>query len=76
LAWNNKENIVKFRGECWNRGRHKYCSYWRAEHSILTSGRRGLVRGYRYALFEENKVGYASLPQCNTQYGRTYDGRK
>ncbi len=71
MAWNNKENVVKFRGDCWNRGRHKYCSFWKAKHSKLNKK----VIGYKCSLFDEDKVGYASLLICNRTYGQTYDGR-
>ena len=76
MAWNNKENIVKKDGKCWNSGMHKYCSYWRAKHNILMYGMKGSVIGYRCSLFEEDKEGYSSLSQCNKEYGLTYDGRK
>ncbi len=75
MAWNNTENVVKKDGKCWNRGRHKYCYYWRAKHDILISGRQGGVRGFRCALFKLDKKGYASLPICNQTYGKTFDGR-
>ena len=76
MAWNNKENIVKFQGKCWNRGKHKYCSYWRGKHAKNIAGRAGAVIGFKCSLFELDKEGYASLPICNKTYGQTYDGRK
>ncbi len=76
MAWNNKENIVKFQGDCWNRGKHKYCFYWRAKHSKTVANRAGKVLGYKCALFDLDKVGYASLPICNDTYGQTYDGKQ
>ena len=75
MAWNNKENIVKKNGECWDRGRHKYCSYWKAKHNRLINGNKGSVNGYLCTLFQEDKEGYLSLPQCNRKYGTTYDGK-
>ena len=76
MAWTNKENIVKYKGDCWNRGMHKYCSYWNAKHSKTIANRRGKVLCYRCSLFDKDKEGYASLPECNAKYGQTYDGRK
>jgi len=71
MAWNNLENIVKHQGKCWNRGMHKYCSYWRAKKSTETKK----TIGYFCSLFDQDKEGYASLPECNAKYGQTYDGR-
>ncbi len=75
MAWNNKENVVKKNGECWNKGKHKYCSYWQAKHKKTIDNRRGKVLGYRCNLFDLDKEGYDSLPICNSTYGRTYDGK-
>ena len=72
MTWNNKENIVKFQGQCVNRGKKKYCSYWRAKHSKRSNN----VIGYKCSLFDLDKVGYNSLSQCNAIYGQTYDGRQ
>ena len=72
MAWNNKENIVKLEGKCWNRGKHKRCSYWRAKHSTINKK----VVGFRCSLFNSDKEGYNSLSACNKTYGQTYDGRK
>ena len=69
--WNNKENIAKFREKCYNRGKWKYCYYWRAKK--LNNGR--VVLGYFCALFNQDKIGYNSLSQCNKKYGPTYDGK-
>ena len=76
MSWNNKENIVKKNGKCWNRGKHKYCFYWVAKHNITMLGTKGSVRGFRCSLFEEDKEGYNSLSICNRTYGKTFDGRK
>ena len=73
MSWNNEENIVKKNGKCWNRGMQKYCSYWKAKH---TRDERKAVMGYKCSLFDKDKEGYASLSECNTKYGRTYDGRQ
>lgn len=71
MAWNNKENVVKFQGECINRGKHKFCSYWVAKHSKKNKK----VIGYKCRLFDLDKIGYPSLPECNAEYGQTYDRR-
>jgi hypothetical protein len=76
MSWNNTENIVKKNGKCWNRGMHKYCSYWKAKHQKLIGPGKGKVTGYRCSLFDEDKSGYASLPECNRIYGQTYDGKR
>ena len=72
MAWNNQENVVKKNGDCWNRGKHKYCFYWNAK---VTRDEQKTVTGYKCSLFNQDKIGYASLPACNKIYGRTYDGR-
>ena len=71
MAWNNKENVVKKNKRCHNRATQKYCFYWRAKRSRLNNK----VIGFRCALFDEDKEGYASLSECDTVYGGTYDGR-
>ncbi len=71
MAWNNKENIVKFRGQCRNTGNWKYCSYWMAKRSKLNRK----VIGFKCSLFNKDKEGPNSLPECNAKYGQTYDGR-
>ena len=76
MAWNNTENIVKSDGQCWNRGKHKYCSYWKAKKTIGIAVGDGVVTGYRCSLFDEDKEGYDSLPACNKIYGQTYDGKQ
>jgi len=68
----NKENIVKYQGECIHRAKRRWCYYWRARQSKRT----GKVTAYRCALFDKDKIGYASLPECNTQYGLTYEGKQ
>ena len=75
MAWNNQETVVKFKGQCWNRGKHKYCFYWVAKKSIESTEGDAKTLGYRCSLFEEDKEGYDSLPACNRRYGQTYDGR-
>ncbi len=69
MSWNNENNIVKFQGQCYNRGKHKFCSYWKAKHSR----RNKAVIGYRCSLFDKDKEGYNSLSECNSRYGLTYD---
>ena len=73
MAWNNTENVVKKNGKCWNRGMHKYCSYWKAMHS---RDERKVTVGFRCNLFNKDKDGYASLPECNDRFGKTFDGKK
>ena len=69
MAWNN-ENISKYKGKCYNKGKWKYCYYWVAKHSK----RNKSVIGYRCRLFGKDKEGRNSLPECDTRYGKTYDG--
>lgn len=76
MAWSNKETIVKKDGQCLNRAKHKYCSFWRARHNLSLSAGKGAVRGYRCSLFDLDKDGYNSLPICNRTYGQTFDGRE
>ena len=71
MGQNNKENVVKFNGKCINRGKWKFCYYWRAKHSK----RNKAVIGYFCDLFNKDKEGYTSLPECNSTYGKTYDGK-
>lgn len=73
MSWNNERNIVKKDGVCWNRGKHKYCSYWMAKQ---TRDERKATLGYKCSLFNLDKEGYASLKICNKTYGRTFDGRE
>lgn len=73
MSWNNERNIVKKDGECWNRGKHKYCSYWKA---VQSADDKKTVRNYKCSLFNLDKEGYASLPICNRTYGKTFDGRE
>jgi hypothetical protein len=73
MSWNNERNIVKKDGVCWNRGKHKYCSYWKAK---VTRDETKAVQGYRCSLFNLDKEGYPSLPICNKRFGKTYDGRE
>lgn len=73
MSWNNKQNIVKKDGKCWNRGKHKYCSYWVAKQS---KDIRKVIIGFRCSLFKIDKEGYNSLPICNRTYGQTFDGRE
>jgi len=75
MAWNNVENIVKKDGQCYNRGKQKYCSFWKARHNKTLSAGNGTVRGFRCSLFNLDKEGYNSLPICNRTYGQTFDGK-
>ena len=69
MSWNNKETVVKKNGQCYNRGMHKYCSYWKAKHSKINKK----TIGFRCSLFDLDKEGYNSLSICNKTYGQTYD---
>jgi len=71
MAWNNTNNIVKHNGQCWNKGKYKYCSFWKARCS--KEGKKSVI-GYICSLFDQDKSGYNSLPECNKKYGITYDG--
>lgn len=62
--------VVKFNGKCYNISQWKYCPYWVAKHR--TDSKR--VTGFRCQLFDSDKVGVKSLPQCNSRYGLHYDG--
>lgn len=63
--------VVKFDGQCYNKAQWKYCPYWVARHR---ADAKTVVSGFRCQLFDADKPGIASLPQCNSQYGRNYDG--
>jgi len=70
MSWGNTTKIVKKNGQCWNKSKWMFCPYWRAKISV--EGERAI--GYRCSLFDEDKEGYASLTECNTKYGETYEG--
>ncbi len=72
MSWNNENNVVKSQGKCWDRRKHKYCSYWRSRRSEET---KKTVNFY-CSLYRKEKIGYDSLPECNVKYGKTYDGKK
>lgn len=63
--------VVKVNGLCYKKAQWKYCPYWQAKHDSDSR----VVLGYKCSLFDLDKDGANSLPQCNAQYGRTYDGR-
>ena len=73
MILNDRENIIKHKGRCRNKVKWKYCYYWRAKQSKLNAK---VTIGYYCALFDEDKTGPLSLLECNTKYGRTYEGRK
>ena len=75
MAWNNFENVAKADGKCFNKGTQKYCFYWKAKHKKTVNGGSGPVIGFKCSLFDKDKEGYASLPECNKKYGLKYDGR-
>ena len=76
MAWTFTDRtikpVVKHNGKCRHPSQHKYCPYWVARHSRENRNR---ILTFYCKLFDEEKTGYASLPQCNTQYGRTYEGK-
>ena len=72
MSWNSTENVVKKDGQCWNRGMQKWCFFWVAKQTREVKKK---TIGYRCSLFDLDKVGYASLPECNKKYGKTYDGK-
>ena len=63
--------VVKFEGKCRNPAKHKFCAYWMAK---LNRYNKEIRIGYKCSLFDQDKEGYDSLPECNTEYGQTYDG--
>jgi len=72
MSWNNI-TVVKKDGMCWNKGMQKWCYYWKAK---VSRDERKAVLGYKCTLFDKDKEGYNSLPECNRIYGQTYDGKK
>ena len=66
--------VVKQNGECMRRSMQKYCPYWIAKQSTEDRSKKQVI-GFKCNLFDEDKVGYDSLPACNAKYGLTYDGR-
>ena len=64
--------VVKQGGKCRKSAQHKFCPYWMAKHS---RSNKQTVLGFICILFDEDKIGYDSLPACNAKYGRTYEGR-
>ena len=65
------QDISKYNGECLNRAKWKYCYYWNAK----ISKENGRTIGFRCSLFDKDKEGLNSLPECDTKYGLNYDGK-
>lgn len=65
--------VVKENGQCRRPGMQKFCPYWVAKHPREVEKKKQ-VMGFRCSLFEQDKEGYASLPDCNAEYGLSYDG--
>ena len=62
--------VVKYKGKCKKRQQQKICPYWMAKHDKSNNN----VIGYKCILFDLDKTGVGSLPECDAQYGTTYDG--
>ncbi|KKM17331.1 hypothetical protein LCGC14_1676900 [marine sediment metagenome] len=60
--------VVKQNGKCFVKHQWRFCPHWRACHA---SRRSKTVVKYRCNLFNKDKVGYSSLPECNAKYGKT-----
>ncbi len=71
-TWNDRltKPVVKQDGKCHKPSQHKFCPYWVAKHSNIS----GVVRGFKCLLFDKDKTGYDALDECNSKYGRTYEG--
>jgi hypothetical protein len=65
--------VVKQDGLCHIRSKQKYCPYWVAKQSKRFGDNKKIL-GYKCTLFNEDKVGYPSVPDCNAKYGKNYDG--
>ena len=63
--------VVKRNGECFKKSQWKNCPYWTVRHKKSDKA----VIEYRCILFDKVKDASLSLPECNVQYGRTYDGK-
>lgn len=76
MGWTYSDNVikpvVKENGLCRKPSQHKFCPYWVAKHSLFSKEN---IIGYKCALFNEDKNGYAAVSACNRRYGRTYDGK-
>ncbi len=66
--------VVKQNGQCFIRSKQKYCPYWVAKHSRVFGDKKKTL-GYRCTLFNEDKIGYPSVSDCNAKYGQNYDGK-
>ena len=60
--------VVKEGGKCFVKSQWRYCPFWRACYQKRPS--KKLVK-FKCALFNKDKTGYSSLPECNRQYGLT-----
>lgn len=66
--------VVKQNGQCRIHALHKFCPYWIARHKGVKQG-KGPIMKYRCRLFNVDKDGYASVPECNAKYGQNYNDR-
>jgi len=60
--------VVKQDGKCFVKSQWRFCPHWKA---CMASRRSKAVVKYRCSLFDKDKVGSASLPECNKKYGKT-----
>lgn len=65
--------VVKQNGHCRRAAMQKFCPYWVAKHAKDMEHKKPVI-GFRCILFDSDKEGYASLPECNAEYGMNYDG--
>lgn len=62
--------VAKQNGKCFKKCQWKYCPYWVSKTSMDS----GNVFGYFCTLFNHDLETDASLEECNTKYGQTYEG--
>ena len=66
--------VVKQNGQCRRASMQKFCPYWVAKHPRAVGNAKKQVLGFRCTHYDSDKIGYDSLPACNTEYGMNYDG--
>ncbi len=78
MGWNYSQNqqtlpIVKYKGICRHKARQRICPYWVARYN--QTGKR--ITSYHCNFFDVSKESgrsELSVPECNSTYGKTYDG--
>ena len=70
MSWCGDEKINKYKSQCFDRAKCKYCAYWHAKLAMDSQA----VIGYRCVLFNVDKDTHTSLHECDRKYGVTYDG--